>query len=550
MPNQQNLGNPVVTGRMTEGPLSVRRVSSASLIGGKPYQGSSTAVDTRSGWYDEMAVKWEKVDALLAGTEAMRKRGLRYLPKFPLEGDDFYDWRLKTAVLTNFFKHMADQMVGKIFAKSIEVKTPIPKEILEDIDRQGSSIHTIARQLAFDIITKGVSHVFVDYSRLNGEITAREAKERNVRPFWVRICPENLFAASTRYANDEDRLSQVRWNEIGTEILGFDERQYLRIRCITERYVADDEGRIVQDENGKPIADGLEWQIWETSSNRLFPPSKERSLATSAGYVMTDRGSFDLSQIPLVTAYADRTGFFTSSLPLEDVAHLNILHWQAASDLNNIIRLSQAPLFFMRGFKDRPEAKGANIVYFAEGEGEDIQYADMKYVEPTGRGIEAGENYLDRIIREAQMIGVRMFERARSVETATGETLEKIDDASPLQLIALALESQLKRSLDFTCQWLDLPMENEVRVNKDFAFTGDEAKAADAVGLAFANGVLTGETYLDHLREYGILKRSVDVKKEATAAAAEFEDRAQKALSRTKTAEGIKGALNMEKADS
>jgi hypothetical protein len=482
----------------------------------------------------------------------MRRKGAKYLPQFPVESEDFYEWRRNTAVLTNFYKHMADQMVGKIFQKAVEVKTPIPPEILHDIDRQGSSIHTMARQLAFDIVTKGISHVFVDFPKLNNSVTAKEVREKNIRPFWVRICPDNLFAANTTKVNDEDELSQVRWNEIGTDVLGFEERQFVRIRTIIEKYQLDGNGALILDQYGRPIKNGYEWQVWEQNSGRLFPVKVEKAVATSGGYVLTERGDFGLNKIPLVTAYADRNGFFTSTLPLEDVAWLNILHWQASSDLNNIIRLSQAPLFFMKGFQDRPEAKGANMVYFAEGSGDEIQHADMKYVEPTGKGIESGEIFLNRIVKEAQMIGVRMFERSRSVETATGETLEKIEDASPLQLIALSLESQLKRALDYTCEWLDLPKENEVKVNKDFAFTGDEGKAADHAALAFANGAITRKTYLEHLKEYGILKQSVNPDQEAELAEKEFqkrlEDKTKAASQNTlKSAEGPKGALNTEK---
>lgn len=511
-------------------------------------------VDSTSPWYTLMSRKWEKINTLLGGTEAMRAAGVKYMPQFPFEPDDLYEYRRKAAVLTNFFRHMAEQMVGKIFSKQIEIKTQVPQELLNDIDRQGSSIHSFARQICFDLVTKGMAHVFVDYPVVEGRLTRKQVRESNIRPFWVHVHPDNLFAAATSRFNDHDNLSQVRWFEVASEVAGFEEREYKRIRVITEKLLQDESGDYITDENGRPIISGLEYQIWEDTYGRLFPPRSQNGLppASSGGYALVKRGDFGLSTIPLVTSFSDRIGFYQSTIPLEDVAMLNILHWQQASDLNNIIRLSQAPLWFVKGFPEKPDTKGANVVYFVEGDGDAIQYADMKYVEPSGTGIEAGEKALQRIINDAQMIGYRMFERSRSVETATGEQLQKIEDASPLQLIALSLESQIKRCLDFTCEWLNLPKENEVKVNKDFAFTGDESKAADHLSLAWANGAITGKTYVEHLKEYGILKRNVDAEAEYKAGEAEFEKKTQfRNNVNIKTKEGLKGrsagSLNAQK---
>lgn len=510
-------------------------------------------VSNQSPWYLEMHPKWEKIDALLGGTIVMREKSETYLPKFPLENDDFYAWRRNTAVLTNFFKHMAEHMVGKIFAKQMEIKTNIPKEILNDIDRQGTSIHAFARQLAFDIISKGMSHVFVDYPKVSGPITTKEQKERNIRPFWVRVSPNSLIAASTSKINDSDNLSQVRWYEYGTDILGYEERNYERIRVIKEKIQLDDDGNYIAGEDNKPIVIGFEWELWEDTHARFFTPKIDSNTKTSGGFAMVESGDLSIDRIPLVSAYADKTGFYTSNLPLEDVALLNILHWQQSSDLNNIIRLSQAPLLFCKGLPDRPEAKGGSVVFYVSGEGEEIEHADMKYVEPGGDSIAAGERALERIIKDAQMIGMRMFERSRSVETATGEQLEKNEDASPLQLIAMELESQIKRALDFTCDWLDLEKDNEVKVNKDFAFTGDESKAADHMSLLFANGVVTKKTYLEHMKEYGILKQSVDVDREILDSEKEFDERQRKNSPNTeqnpliKSKEGLAGGANQRK---
>ena len=60
---------------------------------------------------------WHLADCLIGGTAAMRAAGRAYLPQWPAEDDDAYQWRKDTATLFPAYRRTLAVMAGKPFSR-------------------------------------------------------------------------------------------------------------------------------------------------------------------------------------------------------------------------------------------------------------------------------------------------------------------------------------------------------------------------------------------------------------------------------------------------
>lgn len=99
---------------------------------------------------------------LFGGTEAMRARGIEYLPKWPLEPADAWAARKNSTFLSPGYKQAVQTAVGKAFGDSIVLHEDVPLEIRgsegddngpaieglwENIDNTGNHGDTFAQSL-------------------------------------------------------------------------------------------------------------------------------------------------------------------------------------------------------------------------------------------------------------------------------------------------------------------------------------------------------------------------------------------------------------------
>jgi hypothetical protein len=454
------------------------------------------AVEDCAGWYEEMLPRWELAKDLLGGTAAMRAAGEKYLPRFTAESEDNYNRRLGLATLNNFYSAMAKQMVGFVFADFVKIEDcKIPEDILNNIDNQGHDVHGFARLIAKDFITRGLQHILVDMPpRPAGAETAQDDKIHNMRPFWVGLKAECAFNAVSERVAGVDKLQQFRWKDDGARVNGLAVDYVKRIRVLSKK------------------ADGVYLEIYE-------------KIEDEEDYILVSSLKLTIAEIPVVTGYAEREGFMKSLSPLEDVAYLNVEHFQSKSDQRNILTVVRYPIPWQIGTANPISNTGPHNVWHSPGNDKETQPVEFGLLEHTGAGVEAGEKDLDRIIAEAQSLGMQLITKAPQ-QTATGAGIDFADETSPLQDFAQSLEDMLNGALRLTALWLGLSEKDAgyAEVNKDFGISADEAAAINAMLAMRASGDLSRPTLWAEMKERRVFKTGFDEKKEAAALDKEEED--------------------------
>ncbi len=235
------------------------------------------------------------------------------------------------------------------------------------------------------------------------------------------------------------------------------------------------------------------WSLWRRSE-----AAKERAWRRHAG------GETSLDAIPLVTVYAERTGFLTARPPLLDLAWLNLAHWKSSSDQRHILHVARVPILFGRNLEVGEDGIeiGPNRLILGEGDG-----ADLKYVEHGGAAIEAGRQDLADLEDRMAVMGLDLLVHRSGGVTATERAIDAARADSALAALVRAVEEGLTAALVLCARWLDLPAEAAGRVTLD-PDTGLDAREAEDIDLllkARLAGEIDRPTFLAEIRRRGVL---------------------------------------------
>lgn len=384
-----------------------------------------------------MAPRLAMMSALMGGTEMMRAAAREYLPQYDAETDTNYRYRLERAVLLNMLKRAVETLAGKPFSKPVQVKDfpPEMEELIEDVDSNCNHISTFARNVFQDALVNGLTHILVEYPDLSEEQpeTLAEEREMAIRPYFCHIPNSAIIAAYAEVVNGKERLTHVRILEEETRRDGFDEVTITRIRVL---------------EPGR-------WELWRKVDKRW---EKETEGVTT------------LPEIPLLTFYAEREDFMIARPPLTDLAHLNIAHWQSASDQRNILTLTRFPLLAGKGLNEE-EANvqiGPNkLLTSISKDGE------FYYVEHSGAAINAGRQDLEDLKSEMAIMAVDLMRRTGTV-TATEKAIDTAQSTSALQDMTIRFADFIESGFEVAAQWMGLKhFEGSVAISTEFGLAAN-----------------------------------------------------------------------------
>jgi len=424
---------------------------------------------------------WAKVDALLGGTKAMRAAGEKYLPKFPREDDQSYEYRKKTSTLFNGFSRTMENMAAKPFAEAITNTDidPVAEEWLDNIDQCGNNLTVFAHQLLMEGMGKGLTHVLVDFpTAVKEDGTPRywtKAAEQaaGVRPYAIHIKPTQVLGwRSEKGANGAEVLTMFRFMESIEEPDGdFGTTATPQIRVLT------------------PGA----WATYRKSTD----------VTQKGEWTLFQQGVTTLDFIPLVTFYTKRTGFMTAAPPLLDLADLNIKHWQSSSDQDSILHTARVPILAVIGLQDDDKVEiGAKSLLRIPMDG------DAKYVEHTGAAIEAGRVSLQDLETQMRAMGAELLVETQVTTTATQNNIEDSEAKCQLARMVEGLEDSLDNVMTIMHRWMKMEYKGSIDIFDDFASDTVLASASPfiiALVQLVNNRLLDKESAFEEMQRYGII---------------------------------------------
>lgn len=379
--------------------------------------------------YRRMAGRWELPRALMGGTAVMRAGAGRWLPRHPAESRRHYQARLQRTVLRNFFRRTVQTLAGKVFARPLVLGDDVPaalRALIEDVDLNGRHLQVFAADVLADALVAGLSHILVDYPAAAPGRTLADDRVGGARPYAVHLKAEDVVGWRTAMVGGRPVLAQLRVREAAVEADGeFGERRVERLRVL---------------EPGR-------WALWQRGDD--------------GEWRLAGEGRTSLPAIPLVTVYTGRIGMLEAEPPLEDLAWLNLEHWQIRSDQRNALNVTSFPILAAAGWTQDGDGQvefGPNK-FLATGDPAGRFY----YVESGGAHLAAGRAELEALEDAMRLFGLQ-FELQPGQATATGRAIDAAEGAAPLQAWALGLSDALEQMLGFFAAWLGLDDGGSLRI--------------------------------------------------------------------------------------
>lgn len=484
----------MAAGKVTrkKGPANKRTRAKVGGSGGGMWGGKEEPTPaTPSLNYTFMAPKWRKINALLGGTDAMRAAGQTYLPQHEAEVDKRYSSRLEVNVLLNMTKLTLDTWTGKPFSDPIRLNDDVPEDIValvENVDLLGNNLTVYARNWFRDGLAKAFSHTLVEMPRKNEpegrKRTLEDDRRENNRPYLVHVEPESLIFAQAAIVDGQEILQEIRIHEVTVEQVGdFGQEVIERIRRIIVRGDVK-QVTIYRKVEDKKKTDKVEWVV-----EFDFP--------------------YDLDEIPLVTFYANREGFMMGTSPLDDLADLNITHWQSGSDQRAVLTVARFPMLALSGGVDDANALQVGPHKWLFTPDKDGKFY---YVEHTGAAIGAGRNDLQDLEEQMSHYGAQFVKHRPSHTSATSRLLDSIESTTPLHDATLRFKDAVEEVLRLMGKWMRKGNDDAGTIEINTEFDKGEYDDTDIKALLESrkNRDLSRPKFLAELRRRDLLTERFD----------------------------------------
>ena len=395
-----------------------------------------------------------------------------YLPQDYLEEDKSYQVR-KTrsqSSFQNYYCHLRDLVCGTALRKGVGIPENIAPEwgnFFEDVDLEGHSVLSFAKEAFTEALDGGVSGIWVEYPKLPENLSAAEERRLNPRPYFVLMRMEQVLEC--RY--------DVFNAQIGAQSVFGAFPTYLRIKTEVRRQSEQNEffEEVIPAVRVYDIANLADNSVSELSDEpepaipqqrvrcRLY--TKKNEPGNVDKYLLEETTYLSIPFIPFVPVFGGKKEAFFRARPLLfDIARLNLNHWSISADLAETIHLTSSPILTGTGVRPDDEIKaGAGRALFSQNPDAkfDLMSASMEGASVTLENLRRIEQAMERLAAVAMTTG------KTQAESGFAKLLDRSQSDSQLAVLVQGLEDALNRALLYASAYRSIP-EVRVTISKNF----------------------------------------------------------------------------------
>lgn len=460
-------------------------------------------VDSTHNEYDAQFDAWKQVGDCLTGPRAIKFAGEDYLPKLEGQTPEAYEAYQKRSIFFNGTRKALSAWIGMVFRKPVQIKKPPKLGFLDqDADLQGNPLGQYIEDLAHQVFSKGRRGTLIDWSEEEG------------RAYVATYDAEQIINWDVGRVDGRKRLTRLTLHEISNDWIDFtgapeegDEFEQQEI----------DQWRVyrlvnVGADGAKPIF-SVFVTVYRKSADGEFVEVEVR---------VPSRRGIGLPAIPFVFHNATDEDPEVGEVPLENLTHINIAHYQVSADLGNGVHIAGTPTPWARGFTD--ENNPTLTLGSSEAWVTDAAYAECGFLEFTGQGLGALEKRLSELEEMMGKLGVQSL-MPESGDAEAFETVKMRGTAEAASLVVMA--KSVGRGTTDVLKWISwwygtapTPMaitDIEVEVNTDFLTSLIDPGMLTALTTAYLGGAISFETYFTRLQGGEVYGEMMTIEKEREA---------------------------------
>jgi len=282
-------------------------------------------VNSKHPQYEAHAETWEMVRTVVAGTEAVKSAGDKYLPKLSGQKDKAYEAYAKRAEFHEATTRTVDGLVGAVFRREPSVEVPVESDdLLSSTTLCGQPLAVFSKDVLSEIVITGRYGVLVDVPEGGGEpyMVGYEAEAIiNWRVATVEGKPKLVLVVLSEKSYEPDAEDLYKWVE----------KQRYRVLQLGG---FDAEGSPVE----KAAAPVYRQQVWRVDKGQ----AGKEELVLESTVVPTKRAA-PLGFLPFVIFGPRNIEATVAKSPISGLAETNLSHYRTSADLEHGAHFTALP---------------------------------------------------------------------------------------------------------------------------------------------------------------------------------------------------------------
>lgn len=414
-------------------------------------------VDTEHELYIKRKRQWEVIRDCIDGEDTIKAKGELYLPRAKGYDRKRYEAFKLRAEWVNFTRRVLTGLHGLVFRKKPTVICPRElDEIINNIDRRGTSLYRFASQTFKDSLPVSFGGLLVDMPQAGDVKTKLEAEQKGIRPYIRYYAAENIINWKFDVINGVEQISLI---------------------VLKEEYEADNDDEFAHDKKTQyrvlDVQDGVYRQ-------RLFKPSDKKGKFDIIT-IPVSIGETPISELPFFPLF-DKEPCVPFML---DLARANISHYRKSADYENGVHLTTIPTAYVTGheqtvFDDNTKEEvglGEDVFLF-------IPEADAKVGTLcfAGEGLTHAEKGLEMSASNMAVLGSRLVVTEKGTsESADSAKIHRAGENASLADFADLASDAFTKALQTVAKWMGIDGLVSVEFCKDYDTLAFDANALNSI---------------------------------------------------------------------
>lgn len=420
--------------------------------------------------YTKYEPQWTRCRDVVEGSDAVKKAGVKYLPKLSGQTADDYNSYKKRALFFSVAGRSLQGLVGTMTRRTPTINQEGMDDHFDDVSLNNTSFPELFNEASSEVLTVGRYGMLADVGVDGG------------RSYISVYHSENII--NWRYT-DEGRLTMV--------VL----REYIYTPDVNDPFLMREtvQYRHLYLNNGVYTVD-LYTDTEEIATNR---PSKS-ALTLKATITPTQRGSV-MDYIPFVCVTPIGLGLDPVKPPILDIVDVNLSQYMTSADLENGRHFAGLPTPIVTGAESEAKLKvGGSTAWVISN-----HQAKAYYMEFQGQGLQSLEKAMSEKTGQMAQFSSRLMDTStRGSEAAETVRLRHSADSATLSSVAIALQGGFNLVFKYVAAF-DGTSEPDIELNKDFLDTKLTPAELTALTNSYITGAIDLETYVYNLERGELL---------------------------------------------
>ena len=415
--------------------------------------------------YEASARVWARARDVLAGEDAVKAAGEKYLPKLDAQSEEEYAAYKARASFFGATARTLEEFLDLVFRKAPMVNLPdgaVLANFSNDCDGWGTSLLQYARRVLAEVLSVG---------RLGSLV------------LWDLVASQPRVSAWRAEQVLDWAVERVGGSTVLTEVV---------VKHGEERWVLRLDGK-----NGNNGTDGGRACVME-----IWSPGENQSEWVLRESVELKREGTALPFIPFVFHGPKGSLPEKDKLPLADLIAANLDHYRLDADYKHGLHFAALPTAWVSGFDKGASLRiGSSAAWVSEVPG-----ASAGFLEFTGAGLAHLERAMEKVERRMAALGARMLDGTSEATLAAAG-----GELCGLGAIVESLNQSLTRVLQLAAWWgagARPPGEAAgvgFAMNTDLGARAISGEEITAVVAAWRAGAISRESMLERLKRGEVL---------------------------------------------